>query len=348
MWGLEDDIKIFLWTDIGYLPSIMERKNTIFFPGKSNDLLEKGLSAIYNQNYDTKYKNLWIGASHGKFGRYITLEDYLTTIYEYNNVPGRHNSYKFRNDKILIELKIPFHEFKGMMYDLLYLVKVASKISPDKLGVMLDPGRFEDRQSWFIDGGRFGQEEPELELSGGLFRRALDFIIDANSFVYNKTNEAQEMLIFEGGRFGQSRSIDNDVDVIIETENYTEQQEPELIIDGNFKDIDSECITFTGGTFKQLKDDAIFLDGGTFTQDFYYTVEEMVDDQMKKVLDVNYPMWKMLQYGAYIFPYFKRNWIVKTYRLVDIKDSLGTRSLDDRVQEFIWNACNRGINERRD
>ena len=161
MWGLEDDIKIFLWTDIGYLPSIRERKNTIFFPGKSNDLLEKGLSAIYNQNYDTKYKNLWIGASHGKFGRYITLEDYLTTIYEYNNVPGRHNSYKFRNDKILIELKIPFHEFKGMMYDLLYLVKVASKISPDKLGVMLDPGRFEDRQSWFIDGGRFGQEEPE-------------------------------------------------------------------------------------------------------------------------------------------------------------------------------------------
>ena len=52
--------------------------------------------------------------------------------------------------------------------------------------------------------------------------------------------------------------------------------------------------------------------------------------------------------SAYIFPYFKRNWIVKTYRLVDIKDSLGTRSLDDRVQTFIWNACNRGINERRD
>ncbi len=91
----------------------------------------------------------------------------------------------------------------------------------------------------------------------------------------------------------------------------------------------------------------IFIDGGTFTQDFYYTVEEMVDDQMKKVLDVNYPMWKMLQYGAYIFPYFKRSWIVKTYRLVDIKDSLGTRSLDDRVQTFIWNACNRGINEGR-
>ena len=103
MWGLEDDIKIFLWTDIGYLPSIRERKNTVFFPGKSNDLLERGLSAIYNQNYFTKYHNLWIGASHGKFGRYITLEDYLTTIYEYNNVPGRHNSYKFRNDKILIE-----------------------------------------------------------------------------------------------------------------------------------------------------------------------------------------------------------------------------------------------------
>ena len=35
------------------------------------------LERYYIEYYDTKYKNLWIGASHGKFGRYITLEDYL-------------------------------------------------------------------------------------------------------------------------------------------------------------------------------------------------------------------------------------------------------------------------------